>query len=242
MVDPLSVDPARLKEAGAQLLGLVFPQSPPPMTVPGSDALSAAINATMPNIESLVSEGLPGVKAALTRTATSMGEAGDTYQMADQSMGEALGKFKFSADDLMSGKALGTVSGQMSQLASSATDKLPPPLQETASQLSAEATKLQPRVEATVPQLVKLAPQAAQAAQLASPLMSTLGSVAGQGGGGAGAAAAPAELASDTKPDPDGSDDDQDSDDGAAPGSHGKGSAPTHSGTAVGARRTGTTV
>jgi len=225
MVEPLSIDPARLKEAGAQLLGLVFPQGPAPMSVPGSDAVSAAISATMPGIESLVSEGLPGVKAALTRTATSMGDAADIYQKADTSLGDTLKQFQFSADDLVSGKAAATVGGQLSQMASAASENLPPGLKGVESQISEKVTELSPRVQATVPQLVQLAPQAGQAAQMASPMMSTVMGAAGQGGSSGGAGASSASLVSDTKPDDEG-DGEETGDDGAAPGSHGRGHAP----------------
>src|SRR5262249_40345626 len=159
-------------EAGNQLRGLIFPQPPAPMAAPGSDAVSAAINTTMPNIESLVSDGLPGVKAALTRTATSMAEAADIYTKADQSLGDGLRQLKFSPGDVLSGNAVANASGQLTQMMSAASDKLPPGFGELQSQVSAKVTELRPRVEATVPQLVQLAPYAGQAGQLASPLMS----------------------------------------------------------------------
>lgn len=66
MAEPLAVDPTGLSAAAAKLAGLVFPQPPAPIAVSGTDSVVAAINETMPSIESLVSDGLPGVKAALT--------------------------------------------------------------------------------------------------------------------------------------------------------------------------------
>jgi uncharacterized phage infection (PIP) family protein YhgE len=243
MVEPLTVDPARLQEAGNQIRGLIFPQPPAPIAATGSDAVSAAISATMPNIESLVSDGLPGVKAALTRTATSMAEAADTYKQADQSLGDGLRQFKFDAGDVLSGNAVANATGQFTQLVSGASDKLPPQVGELQSQVSAKVTELQPRVAATVPQLVQLAPYAGQAGQMASPLMSSLTSAAGQGGSSGGAA--PAQLASDTKPDDqDESADAEDAlDEGAAPGSHGRGSVPTQGTTgASGGRPAATTL
>lgn len=232
MVEPLSIDPARLLEAGSQLRALVFPQPPAPLAVPGSDAVSAAINATMPNIESLVTDGLPGVKAALTRTATSMGEAADVYQKADQSLGDALSKYQFSAEDMLSGSA----ATRLAQASGASSDTLPPQLQP----LESKVAELQPRFQATVPQLVALAPHAGQAAQLASPMMSTLTSVAGQAGSGAGAGGSSAQLVSDTKPDDESSGNDLD--EGAAAGSHARGSAPTKTPTAASGGTTGTTV
>lgn len=77
MAEPLAVDPTGLSAAAAKLAGLVFPQPPAPIAVSGTDSVVAAINETMPSIESLVSDGLPGVKAALTRTASNMNAAAE---------------------------------------------------------------------------------------------------------------------------------------------------------------------
>lgn len=87
MAEPLAVDPTGLSAAAAKLAGLVFPQPPAPIAVSGTDSVVAAINETMPSIESLVSDGLPGVKAALTRTASNMNAAADVYAKTDQSLG-----------------------------------------------------------------------------------------------------------------------------------------------------------
>src|ERR1700761_778040 len=97
MTEPLSVDPSRLDAIGQTLAGLVFPALPSPMAATGSDQVSSAINATMPDLESLVSEGMPGVKAALTRTASSMSIAADIYTKADQSLGDALRQAQFGS-------------------------------------------------------------------------------------------------------------------------------------------------
>src|SRR4051794_7941124 len=103
MAEPLGVDPTRLIAAAGKLAELVLPTAPSPMAVTGSDPVSTAINATMPRIESLVSDGLPGVSAALKRTASSMSTAGDIYTKADQSLGEALKQYQFDSN----GQALG---------------------------------------------------------------------------------------------------------------------------------------
>ncbi|WP_276529561.1 hypothetical protein [Mycobacterium ulcerans] len=65
MAEPLAADPARLIAAGSKLAELVFPAPPAPIAATGGDPVSAAINDTMPGIESLVSDGMPGVTAAL---------------------------------------------------------------------------------------------------------------------------------------------------------------------------------
>nr|WP_264079267.1 hypothetical protein [Mycobacterium szulgai] len=103
MAEPLAVDPARLISAASKLTELTFPTPPAPIAATGADPVSAAINETMPGIESLVSDGMPGVTAALKRTATSMTTAADIYAKADQSLGAALKQFGFDAD----GQALG---------------------------------------------------------------------------------------------------------------------------------------
>ncbi len=228
MTEPLSVDPARLGEIGQILAGLVFPKAPSPMTVPGSDPVSSAINATMPNLESLVSDGLPGVKAALTRTASNMSTAADIYTKADQSLGDSLRQAVFGAGGQGLAGVASNAQGQFSSLMGSSLDKVAPGLGE---KVSATVSELSPRVQATVPQLAQVAPVAAQMAMQSAPMMlSSMTSMAGAGGSGAAqTAAAPAELAGDTKKDDEDKDDQSDGDgDGAAAGTKGAGSTPTH--------------
>src|ERR1700754_1737839 len=98
MTEPLSVDPARLGAIGQKLAALVFPALPSPISATGSDPVSSAINATMPNLESLVTDGMPGVKAALTRTASNMATAAAVYTKADQSLGDTLKQARFGSD------------------------------------------------------------------------------------------------------------------------------------------------
>ncbi len=202
MAEPLAVDPGRLIAAGGKLAELVFPTAPSPIAATGSDSVSAAINETMPGIESLVSDGLPGVTAALKRTASSMSTAADIYTKADQSLGDALTQYQFGSDGLALGAsgvaaAAAGPTGQSAQL-------LGAPMG-AASQLSeavgAQAGALAPRVAATVPQMVTLAPQAGQMAQQASPIAQTVSQSAQQAGSqGSQGGAMPAQLASDTKP------------------------------------------
>ncbi len=237
MTEPLSVDPSRLGEIGQVLAGLVFPKAPSPMTVPGSDPVSSAINATMPNLESLVSDGLPGVKAALSRTASNMSTAADIYTKADQSLGDTLRQAIFSAGGQGLADAASNVQGQFSAMMSSSVDQVMPGVASSldkvapglGEKVSAAVSELSPRVQATLPQLAQVAQVAAPMAMQGGPmLLSTVTSMAGAGGGGAAqAAAAPAELAGDTKKD--GEDDQSDGDgDGAAAGTEGAGSTPTH--------------
>lgn len=90
MIEPLVVDPSRLKDAGTILQGLVFPVPPSPIAATGTDSISAAINETLPIIESPVIEGLPAVKAAVTRTGSSITAGADMYAETDQTLGQYL--------------------------------------------------------------------------------------------------------------------------------------------------------
>lgn len=173
MAEPLAVDPTGLSAAAAKLAGLVFPQPPAPIAVSGTDSVVAAINETMPSIESLVSDGLPGVKAALTRTASNMNAAADVYAKTDQSLGTSLSQYAFgSSGEGLAGVA--SVGGQPSQ----ATQLLSTPVSQVTTQLGETAAELAPRVVATVPQLVQLAPHAVQMSQNASPIAQTISQTA----------------------------------------------------------------
>lgn len=88
MVEPLIVDASLLQDAGHKLGGLVFPAAPAPVAAAGSDLASAAINETLPVIESPVVDGLPAVKAALTRTGSSIATAADLYAETDHALSE----------------------------------------------------------------------------------------------------------------------------------------------------------
>lgn len=197
MAEPLAVDPTGLSAAAAKLAGLVFPQPPAPIAVSGTDSVVAAINETMPSIESLVSDRLPGVKAALTRTASNMNAAADVYAKTDQSLGTSLSQYAFgSSGEGLAGVA--SVGGQPSQ----ATQLLSTPVSQVTTQLGETAAELAPRVVATVPQLVQLAPHAVQMSQNASPIAQTISQTAQQAAQSAqgGSGPMPAQLASAEKP------------------------------------------
>jgi hypothetical protein len=97
MTDSLVVDPARLKAAGVTLRDQVLPTPPAPISAPGPDAVTAAINVTMPIIELPVIDGLPDVQAALTNTGSKIVTAADRYAETDQLLGEHVGTVQFSA-------------------------------------------------------------------------------------------------------------------------------------------------
>lgn len=183
MAEPLAVDPTGLSAAAAKLAGLVFPQPPAPIAVSGTDSVVAAINETMPSIESLVSDGLPGVKAALTRTASNMNAAADVYAKTDQSLGTSLSQYAFgSSGEGLAGVA--SVGGQPSQ----ATQLLSTPVSQVTTQLGETAAEL--------------APHAVQMSQNASPIAQTISQTAQQAAQSAqgGSGPMPAQLASAEKP------------------------------------------
>ncbi|MDT5138660.1 MAG: hypothetical protein QOD58_2922 [Mycobacterium sp.] len=227
MAEPLAVDPARLIAAASKLTELIFPTPPSPISVAGADSVSAAINETMPGIESLVTDGMPGVTAALKRTATSMGAAADVYAKADQSLGQALSQYGFGADGQSLGAgALGALTTQSSQLlgAGAAGAMVGGPMAAAqqvlggavgqvgaiGAQVGAQAAAMSPQIAATIPQVVQLAPLAQQMAPMGQQVGQSVQQAASQGGQGGGGA--PAQLASDTKPADDKKDDDEDKD------------------------------
>jgi hypothetical protein len=96
MTKPLTVDTSRLQAAGETLHSTVFPPFPAPVAAAGTDAISAAINETMPIIEAPVADGLPAAKAALDQTATKMASAAAIYSTADQTLGQQLAVQQFA--------------------------------------------------------------------------------------------------------------------------------------------------
>ncbi|MCV7117894.1 hypothetical protein H7I93_11860 [Mycobacterium nebraskense] len=86
-----------METAGNALQHLPFPVPPAPIVAPGTDSVSAAINATLPIIESPVTDGLPAVKAALTKTGSSIAAAAGMYTDTDQRLGDHLNQVQFLA-------------------------------------------------------------------------------------------------------------------------------------------------
>ena len=107
--EQLFVDTSRLEAAGNVLQELDFPVAPAPIVVAGTDPVSAAIKETLPIIESPVTEGLPAVKAALTRTGASIAAAAGIYSDTDQRLGDHVNRVEFLAGEEQSaGAASGT--------------------------------------------------------------------------------------------------------------------------------------
>jgi len=97
MTEPLGVEPSRLETAGTNLHDLVLPVPPAPMVAAGTDSVSAAINQTLPIMESPVVDGLPVVKAALTATGSNIATAARMYAETDQKLGDRVGQVQFAA-------------------------------------------------------------------------------------------------------------------------------------------------
>jgi hypothetical protein len=90
MAEQLKVDPLSLRQAGEALQGLELPEPPSPLVAAGADPVSAAVNQTLPQIESPVVAGLPAVNEALRKTGSNIIEAAATYASTDQRLGEVV--------------------------------------------------------------------------------------------------------------------------------------------------------
>jgi hypothetical protein len=234
MTDSLVVDPARLKTAGIALRDQVLPVSPPPISATGSDAVSAAINQTLPIIESPVVDGLPDAQTALTNTGSKIVTAADMYAETDQLLGEHVGTVQFLAarDQQSAGAAteqpVSATAGQL--LGAEIADK--------SGEAIAKINDLTPSVAAVTTNLNQVSTVTQAAQPVTQGLQSVMSSVQQATGSMGNAGAAPAKLADDTK-----SDDTEKSDesttgdtqlvdattadsDGAAAGRQGSGSVP----------------
>jgi hypothetical protein len=197
MTESLVVDPARLKAAGVTLRDQVLPAPPAPMSATGSDAVSAAINETLPIIESPVVDGLPDAQAALTNTASKIVTAADMYAETDQLLGEHVGTVQFLAardqqpTDAATGQTVGATVGRL--LGAETADKKS---DETADK------KANPTPSQAVPTNLNQLAAVTQATQPVTQGLQTVMSSVQQATGGMGnAGAPPAKLADDTKND-----------------------------------------
>jgi hypothetical protein len=95
MAEKLVVDPSRLKTAATTLQGLDIPAPPSAIVAPGTDSVSAAINKTLPIMESPVVDGLPAVKAHLTRTGSNIVAAAGVYADSDQRLSDHVSQVQF---------------------------------------------------------------------------------------------------------------------------------------------------
>ena len=79
------------------LQDLTFPAVPPSTSLSGVDSVAAAINETLPVVESPVRSGLPAIKAAVTRTGSTIVTAAHIYAETDQTLGGHVGTTEFLA-------------------------------------------------------------------------------------------------------------------------------------------------
>lgn len=209
MIEPLVVEPSRLETGGNTLQQLPFPTPPPPIVAPGTDAVSAAINSTLPTMESPVTDGLPAVKAALTRTGSSIAAAAAMYADTDRRLGDHLTQVQFLSATKASA---GGSAGDKPETDKPTDGDKPSPANPT------------PRPGAPAPQPGELAGAAGPLGSVMQGMQGAMGSMQGMQGG----ASAPAQLADSTKKDPSSAEDDRLDDeeegrpeasaDGAAPG------------------------
>lgn len=181
MTEPLVVEPSRLATAGNTLRDLPFPVPPAPIVAPGTDSVSAAVNATLPLIESSVTDGLPAVKAALTKTGSSMGAAAGMYTDTDQRLGDHLTQVPF----LAATKEPSAGSPAEQPEGAPADDEKP------------RSPKPSPQPGAPVPQLGQMAGSAGTLGSVMQGMQGAMGSMQGMQGAGA----TPAQLADSSKPD-----------------------------------------
>lgn len=112
--DVLRVDTEMLSQLGSQLeaSASAIPDPPTPFSVTGGDAISQAIAAKLPSMETPIIEGLPAVKEAAGKTASNMVSAADRYQTTDEQLAAEYEKHRF--DGSGSGAGGGSVAGAAS--------------------------------------------------------------------------------------------------------------------------------
>lgn len=186
MTEPLVVDTSVLESGGATLQDLAFPALPAPLVVDGTDSVSAAINETLPVIETPVVEGLPAVKAALTRTGSSIAAAAGIYSDTDRRLGDHVNQVQFLATDENS-----AADTPAARLAAATTDT--PADQPADDETPTPDPTLTPG--SVLPQIGQYAQTAGYASQNAQTVMQ---SVQGAAGGMPGSGATPAQPVADT--------------------------------------------
>lgn len=109
----LRVDPEMLQQLGAQLetSARALPDPPEPFPVTGADAISAAIAARLPALETPIIEGLPAVKEAATQTAQNIQTAAARYLGTDADLAAEYEKHRFDQTGAPGGGAPGGAGG-----------------------------------------------------------------------------------------------------------------------------------
>jgi len=165
VTEQLSVDTAGLRAAAGVLDELDVPASPKPLTVTGTDAMSAAINQVLPTIETPVIDGLPVAEAALKKTASNMATAADRYDETDsKSAGDITGT-QYNSDDTTARKK--TTSPDTPAANDTGADTVTPAasaFEQLSEQLDSLAEKL-PTAEEAAQQLGQMAPMMGSVSQ-----------------------------------------------------------------------------
>lgn len=93
----LRVDTGMLSDLGSQLQtsANALPDPPAPFSVTGADAISAAISAKLPALETPIIEGLPKVKAEASETAGNIVTSAATYLTTDEEIAARIEKGLF---------------------------------------------------------------------------------------------------------------------------------------------------
>lgn len=93
----LRVDTGMLSDLGSQLQTSAnsLPEPPAPFSVTGADAISAAISAKLPALETPIIEGLPKVKAEASETAGNIITSAATYLTTDEEIAARIEKGLF---------------------------------------------------------------------------------------------------------------------------------------------------
>jgi hypothetical protein len=228
MTESLKVDPSLLATSGAKLRDQVFPTAPPPISAPGTDSVSAAINVTMPIIETPVINGLRDAKVALPNTGTKIAAAADVYQQTDQKLGQQLSQVQFA-----------TASEKKPVAATGPRALLGDDKKDDKDKGKDDKSKVKPFDPATMASgLGQMTGMLGQFGGMGSGLMSSAqGAMGGMGAGSSGA-----KLADDTTKAPDAPADqaqlvnDTKAGDGAARGDQASEAAPTQAGSSADSR------
>jgi len=120
--DVLRVDPEMLSQLGSQLetSARALPNAPEPFTVTGADAISQAIAAKLPGLETPIIEGLPAVKEAAGQTASNIVTAAGMYQTTDEQIAAEYEKHQFDGSGSGAGGGSGGGMGAGGAVASGA--------------------------------------------------------------------------------------------------------------------------
>ena len=168
MTEQLSVDTSGLRAAAGVLGDLDVPASPKPLTVSGTDAMSAAINEVLPTIETPVIDGLPTAEAALKKTATDMATAADRYDETDAASAGDVAGTQFNSDDTTARKKTSSAAATSAPTDTGA---------DTAKPVASAFEQLSEQLSEQLASLAENLPSAEQAAQQLGQMAPMMGSV-----------------------------------------------------------------